>query len=133
MPAGGKPVLTSSHKLLGNMIPLAVMVAVAMLGALMVFRSRTDMIGWFLLLVSPLLGWLSVNMVGLWGNRQLRSEVEFRLKILRPRLQLNFADAGREGARRDHPARRSGDQGREPGGPADARARDGRRNIRFRP
>ena len=85
MPAGGKPVLTSSHKLLGNLVPLAVMAAVALLGGLMVWRTHSSVVGWFLLLVSPMLGWLTVNMVGLWDNRRLRSEIEFRLKVLRPR------------------------------------------------
>lgn len=85
MPAGAKPVLTAQHKLMGNLVPLAVLLSVAFLGAVLVGRSRSDALGWFLLLSSPVLTWMTTNFVGLWDNRRLRAQVEFRLKTLRPR------------------------------------------------
>jgi hypothetical protein len=85
MPAAGKHVLTTQHKLMGNLVPLAVLVVVAGLGAVLISRSRSDMLGWFLLLSSPVLTWMTVNFVGLWDNRRLRAQVDFRLMTLRPR------------------------------------------------
>lgn len=85
MPATGKPVLTAQHKLLGNLVPLAVLLTVAGLGAVLVGRAQSDALGWFLLLSSPVLTWLTTNFVGLWDNRRLRARVEMRLRTLRPR------------------------------------------------
>ena len=87
MPAGGNPILTSRHKLLGNLVPLAVMSVVAGLGIALMSRPSATVAAWFLLLVAPVLGWLTVNLYGLWANRQLRAEVELRLKIQRPRAR----------------------------------------------
>ena len=87
MPAGGKPILTSRHKLLGNLVPLAVMSGVGGLGVALMTRPSAAVAGWFLLLVAPVLGWLTVNLFGLWANRQLRAEIELRLRIQRPRAR----------------------------------------------
>jgi hypothetical protein len=82
-----KKVWTFSRRAMGNLIPLLFALPFLTVGGLMMWATQ-DFLGWGLAVFAggPFAGWLAMNFLGLYQNRQIRHELEMRLRLDRERL-----------------------------------------------
>jgi len=75
------------RQLAGNLIPIVLSLPTAIYGLMyMVSHSEVMGKGFWIFESSPLIGWLAVNYLGLWGNSQLRHIMHERLLGMRPKI-----------------------------------------------
>ncbi|HZH99226.1 MAG TPA: hypothetical protein VEX38_09665 [Fimbriimonadaceae bacterium] len=80
-------VWTPGRRLMGNVLPMLIALPPAILGVvLMITRGEILGLGLALFAVSPVLGWIATNYLGLFQNKKMKRELELRLRSSRQKL-----------------------------------------------
>lgn len=82
-----RKVWTTKRKLMGNLIPFLFAAPFAVAGvALILIRNEVFGLGLVLFALSPCVAWVAMNYLGLYENRKMRREMQFKLQNSRHQL-----------------------------------------------
>ncbi len=75
MSSVSKPLWTTGKKILGNILPLIISLPFAIVALILLAKDSQSSNGLAWAVMFPLAGWLSVNLLGLFGNSDLKKEL----------------------------------------------------------